>query len=340
MGISHSRARSRWFAAGLLALASVAPCAVAADDQPLFQSKPLTDPHTSPFTRQIEGPAVDAEGNLYVVNFKAQNTDGKGTVGRLAKNGTKFELFAMLPKDPNSHKQSIGNGIRFDRDGRMYIADFENHNVFVIEPGERTPKPYFHSDNFHQPNDLAIAADGTLYASDPLFNTLHKSQIWRITRGADGKGHGTVMVNDRPKPGIINGIDLSPDGTQLYVSESDTQMVWVSRIDGNNLRDSRMLVQFKQNPVPNPKPELDGLRVDLDGKVFVARPNAGSIAIIKPDGTLLPEVKTVGTIPSNLTFGESDGRTVFVTQVDGGLVESFRTDRPGREPCLQNPGMC
>ena len=51
----------------------------------------------------------------------------------------------------------------------MYIADFKKHNVWVIERGETTPRVYFHSDRFHQPNDLAIAADGTLYASDPRF---------------------------------------------------------------------------------------------------------------------------------------------------------------------------
>jgi hypothetical protein len=35
-----------------------------------------------------------------------------------------------------------------------------------------------------------MAADGTLYASDPKFSA-QTGQIWRITRGADGK---TVFV--------------------------------------------------------------------------------------------------------------------------------------------------
>jgi len=35
-----------------------------------------------------------------------------------------------------------------------------------------------------------------------------------------------------------------------------------------------------------------------------------------------------------LTFGGRDGRSVFVTQVDGGFIEVFKTDVPGREPCL------
>jgi signal peptidase len=35
-----------------------------------------------------------------------------------------------------------------------------------------------------------------------------------------------------------------------------------------------------------------------------------------------------------LTFGGRDGRSVFVTQVDGGFIEAFKTDVPGREPCF------
>jgi DNA-binding beta-propeller fold protein YncE len=123
-------------------------------EQALFESRRLTEPGEYP--DGIEGPAVDAAGNLYVVNFRE-----KGTIGRVRPGASTSELFARLPTG------SIGNGTRFDREGRMYVADFKKHNVFVFESGQSEPRVYFHSDQFHQPNDLAIAADGTLYASDP-----------------------------------------------------------------------------------------------------------------------------------------------------------------------------
>ena len=56
--------------------------------------------------------------------------------------------------------------IRFGRDRRMYVADYKGHNIFVLAPGA-APRVYFHSDKFNQPNDMALARDGTLYASDP-----------------------------------------------------------------------------------------------------------------------------------------------------------------------------
>src|SRR3954447_24775743 len=147
--------------------AIVATDSRAGAESALFQSRQLTP--TGEYTSGIEGPAVDLAGNLYVVNFREPGTIGKVEVG-----GTRSQLFARLPTG------SIGNGIRFDGEGRMYVADFKKHNIFVFEAGETTPKLYFSSDRFNQPNDLAIAEDGTLYASDPHFpNT---GQIWRIRR--------------------------------------------------------------------------------------------------------------------------------------------------------------
>jgi signal peptidase len=290
-----------------------------AAEETLFVSKRITP--LGEYTSGIEGPTVDASGNLYVVNFGQS-----GTIGKLAAGAAQSQLFTSLPTG------SIGNGIRFDRQGRMYVADYKKHNVWVIEPGETTPKIYFHSDRFNQPNDLAIAADGTLYASDPRFASPAGGQIWRITRGADGKGQGEVMSSPR-RLGVTNGLDLSPDGETLYVSESNSRQVWAYRLDGNKLRDPRLVKGF-------PDFEVDGLRTDIDGRIYLARLLAGKIAIIGADGSLQREVAMNGKQPTNLTFGGPDGRTVFVTQKEGRFIEAFRVDRPGREPCLQVPGMC
>ena len=91
-----------------------------ASEDALFASKRITP--EGEYTAGIEGPAVDASGNLYVVNFQQ-----RGNIGKVAAGASQSELFTSLPAD------SIGNGIRFDRQGRMYIADFKKHNIWVIE---------------------------------------------------------------------------------------------------------------------------------------------------------------------------------------------------------------
>ena len=73
------------------------------------------------FTKGIEGPAVDKEGNLYAVNFEVEGTM------RIVDMDGKASLFATLPEG------STGNGIRFDQAGYMYVADYTGHNVLQIK---------------------------------------------------------------------------------------------------------------------------------------------------------------------------------------------------------------
>lgn len=286
----------------------------ASAQQNQFESAQLTP--AGEYSRGIEGPATDAAGDLFVVNLGRS-----GTIGRVKAGAARSELFATLPAG------SIGNGIRFDKQGRMYIADFKKHNVLVIEPGQTQAKVYFHSDRFNQPNDLAIASDGTLYASDPRFP--NAGRIWRILRNADGTGRGEILASERAMS-ATNGIDLSPDETTLYVSEPTTRQVWAYRLDGAKLVAPRLIKTFDAF-------ELDGLRTDRTGRIFVARPLAGKVAILAsdkpPETALLREVTLRGKEPTNLTFGGADGRTVYVTQRDGRFIEQFRSDQPGREPC-------
>jgi sugar lactone lactonase YvrE len=296
-----------WLFCGL-ALAGMKVSSTTAQDA-LFQSRPITPP--GEYTFGIEGPAVDARGNLYVVNF------GKpGTIGKVAAGALQSELFGVLPEG------SVGNAIRFDRQGRMFVADYKKHNIFLVSSDGKDIKTYFHSDDFNQPNDLTVAADGTIYASDPHWKQ-HDGQIWRISKSAGGEAIGEKMTAER-RMSTTNGIDLSPDGKTLYVGESDTREIWAYRIDGARLLSPRLVKRF-------PDFDIDGLRTDTDGNLFVARILKGTIAELSPQGTLRREIRLTAPEPTNLAFGGTDGKTIFVTQRTGGFVESFRTDHPGRE---------
>ncbi|UCD60207.1 MAG: SMP-30/gluconolactonase/LRE family protein, partial [Flavobacteriaceae bacterium] len=80
------------------------------------------------FTAGIEGPAVNADGELFAVNFERE-----GTIGRVNKAG-EAEVFISLPEG------SIGNGIRFDLDGNMFVADYLGHTIYRIKKGSKTPE--------------------------------------------------------------------------------------------------------------------------------------------------------------------------------------------------------
>jgi sugar lactone lactonase YvrE len=80
--------------------------------------------------------------------------------------------------------------------------------------------------------------------------------------------------------------------------------------------------------------DIDGLRTDTSGDLYVARILKGTIAVLAPAGKLRREIQLKAKEPTNLAFGGDDGKTVFVTQRQGGFIESFRADRPGREYCI------
>ena len=189
-----------------LAVAATVASSAIAQEAP-FQSRQLTP--AGEYTFGIEGPAVDGQGNLYVVNF------GKpGTIGKLAAGASQSELFAVLPEG------SIGNAIRFDAEGRMFVADYRKHNIFAVSPDGKQVDTYFHSDDFNQPNDITIAADGTIYASDPNWKG-HVGQVWRVAKSADG----TVFA--LPESSIRAGINL------LTISFTDIR---TTRVDPNSTK--------------------------------------------------------------------------------------------------------
>jgi sugar lactone lactonase YvrE len=270
-------------------------------DEKLYLATPLTA--TNSFTAGIEGPACDRAGNIFAVNFAQQQTIGRTT------SAGQWEVFVTLPND------SVGNGIRFDRAGRMYVADYVGHNVLRIDPGTRAVEVLAHEPMMNQPNDLAIAPNGTLYASDPNWGA-KTGQLWRI----DPDGTTTRLAVDM---GTTNGVEVSPDGKRLYVNESVQRNVWVFDIqpDGG-VANKRLLRQF-------PDHGFDGMRCDADGNLYITRYGKGTVAVLSPEGEVLREINVLGARPSNLCFGGPDGRTVYVTEVEHRRLVQFRVETPG-----------
>jgi len=266
-----------------------------------YIARPLTSP--GEFTPGIEGPACGRDGSIYAVNFTEQ-----GTIGRISPSG-KGEVFLKLPAD------SVGNGIRFDRAGNMYIADYVNHQVFKVDAGTSKPVVFASNSMMNQPNDLAISFGGTLYASDPNWPA-KTGQLWKIT--VDGR---TARLAE--KMGTTNGIEVSPDGRTLYVNESAQRKIWSFVIDSDgNISAKKLFKSFEDHG-------FDGMRCDVDGNLYVTRYGKGTVVKLSPSGKVLAEIDVLGKKPSNICFGGPDGRTAYVTEVEHTRIVSFRVERPG-----------
>jgi gluconolactonase len=252
------------------------------------------------FTDGIEGPACDSYGNLYAVNFKKN-----GTIGMVTPEG-RVEIYIELPSP------SIGNGIRFDGAGYMYIADYVGHNIFKVDPVTKRLTIHAHDSDMNQPNDITICADGTIFASDPNWEA-GTGRIYRITKAGE-----VQLIEDNM--GTTNGIEVSPDGGRLYVNESLQRRIWVYDLDCNTLpRNKRLFYEFSDFC-------LDGMRFDKKGRLFVARYSKGCIAVLSEAAELIREVELIGKCCTNLTFGGERGEICYVTVSDNGNIEKFFID--------------
>ena len=271
-------------------------------NEELFVSQEFTP--VNGFTSGIEGPACDAAGNLYAVNYERQHT-----IGKVTPDGT-ASVFVELPTG------SIGNGIRFNSEGFMFIADYTNHNVLKVDMDTWNITVHAHKATMNQPNDIAISANDILYASDPNWGA-STGQIWRV----DTDGEVTLLEADM---GTTNGIEVSPDEKLLYVNESAQRNIWAYDLSAEGeISNKRLLIQF-------PDFGMDGMRCDIEGNLYVTRHGKGTVAKLSPAGEVLLEVQLTGKLCSNIAFGGPDGRTCYVTMADRGNVEVFRADLPGR----------
>jgi len=274
----------------------------------LYVSRIFTPPLG--WTEGIEGPAVDAAGNLYAVNFAQQHT-----IGRVTPEGEE-SVFVELPEG------STGNGIRFTSQGVMLVADYTGHNVLAVDMPTRAVSVYAHEPRMNQPNDIAITARDVVFASDPNWKA-STGNMWRV--GTDRK---VTLIESGM--GTTNGIEVSPDERTLYVNESAQLNVWAYDLSQDAWpSNKRLLIHFGDFG-------LDGMRCDVDGNLYITRWSKGVIAKVSPKGKVLLEVALRGKNCTNIAFGGADGRTAYVTVADPDCrnIETFRVERPGREWAL------
>lgn len=246
------------------------------------------------FTAGVEGPATDYEGNIYAVNFEEQ-----GTIGKVTPSG-EGSVFVKLPNG------SIGNGIRFGKKHQMFVADYVNHNVLEIDLRNKNIEVFAHEPTANQPNDIAIAPNGTLYASDPNWSD-NTGKIWKVT-----KENGFELMEDNM--GTANGIEVSPDGKKLYVNESVQRKIWVYDILNNGF------VENKQEFISFDDFGMDGMRFDGSGNLYVCRYGKGTVVVLSSSGKLVREIELIGKNPSNITFS-NDFKKCYITMADRGNIE-------------------
>jgi D-xylonolactonase len=168
-------------------------------------------------------------------------------------------------------------------------------------------------------NDLTTDAEGRLYVGSIAF---------AIFKGEEAKP-GNLYVIDRDgrvrqiSDGILltNGLGFSPDGRLLYHCDARRELVRVY-----DVRDDGSVGHWRAFAAMGPGSVPDGLKVAIDGSVWVADAHGGRVAVFGSDGRHRRDVPVPRPMVTSVCFGGDDLRDLYiVTGSRGGPSERCGT---------------
>ncbi|MGB9067869.1 MAG: SMP-30/gluconolactonase/LRE family protein [Candidatus Acidiferrales bacterium] len=232
--------------------------------------------------------------------------------------------------NPRDNKVSVfqertgSDGITLDRQGRIVYCAHGDHQIVRLEKdgGRTTLAREYQGRPLESPNDLVYKSDGSLYFTD---TGSHNPGVY-LLKGTELQ----MLINDMPKP---NGLAFSPDEHYLYINDSARRTI--TRFDmqpDDTIHNGQLVVDMNagHEPCKFPCPDgyPDGMKVDKKGNIYSTGP--GGIWIMSPDGTHLGTIQITPDRPSNLGFGDSDGKTIYITCRPGLYKVRFKI--PGIRP--------
>ncbi|WP_193088798.1 SMP-30/gluconolactonase/LRE family protein [Advenella sp. FME57] len=257
----------------------------------------------------LEGPSFDRSGNLWCVDLahsRILRVDPKG----------EFEVVLQYDGEPN--------GLKIHRDGRIFVAD-HLHGLMILEPDAGTIKPYLQHvmrEGLKGLNDLFFASNGDLYFTDQGESALNNptGRVFRLR--ADGKSVELLM--DRLAG--PNGLVMNKAENVLYVAITHDNAVYALRIepDGSMKKASRYIQLSGSTAGP------DGLAIDEAGNLAVVHAQAGTVWLFSPLGEPLYRIRScAGLRTTNVAFGGEDGRTLYITEAEQGVILCAQLPHPG-----------
>nr|MDQ3014007.1 SMP-30/gluconolactonase/LRE family protein [Acidobacteriota bacterium] len=233
---------------------------------------PITPAHTGfQFT---EGPAVDAQGNVYFTDVQRN---------RIHKIDTAGQLTTFL-----ENTQGM-NGLMFDPHGRLIGCQSTAGRIVAIDIIAKAIEPIatgFEGVRFNSPNDLVIDRQGNIYFTDRNGNAVYFIAT-----------DGTVrrIITNLTLP---NGILLSLDEKTLYLLYGSPNLVTYPLSAPGQLGAPQMFALQGNGGG-------DGMTIDTQGNLYITRPGINAIQVLTPAG------QSLGTIPfaeapANCVFGGAD----------------------------------
>jgi len=239
-----------------------------------------------------EGPAVDAEGNVF---FTDQPND------RICKWSTDGKLSDFLQPSGRS------NGLYFDKRGNLLACADMDNELWSIDTGGKATilvKDY-KGKLLNGPNDLWEDLKGGIYFTDPLY----KRPYWSRNPAMQQDGQHVYYLSPDRKTLIRvtedlvqpNGIIGTPDGKLLYVADIGDRKTYVYNIEADGALSGKKLFCSMGS---------DGMTIDNEGNIYLT---GRGVTVFNPAGEKIEQIPIAAGWTANVTFGGADRHTLFIT---------------------------
>jgi gluconolactonase len=232
-----------------------------------------------------EGPAADAQGNVYFSDIPA------GVIYKWTPDGN-VKIFLDGLDNPNGLAYT-SEGLLIACEGgagRLISIDSQAHITVLADKYNQT--------RFNEPNDLWIDPQGGIYFTDPTYQSPLVQDGEHVYYLTPDQGQVIRVINDMIRP---NGIVGTPDGQTLYVIDQGAGLTFVYGINADGSLSNQQLFASVGS---------DGMTLDTQGNLYLTTPN--QVQVFDAAGNHLRDIPTREN-PTNVTFGGTDHRTLFIT---------------------------
>lgn len=236
-----------------------------------------------------EGPAVDADGNVYFSDIP----NSKIWIWTTADS---LKLFRE-----NSNES---NGLYFDKNQNLLACEGQKGRItstssdgnYKVLANQYDGKP------FNKTNDLWPDNKGGVYFTDPQYGGDMENlaqggmHVYYIT--FDGK---VIRVcDDLTRP---NGVIGTPDGKTLYVTDRGAGKTYQYEIQNDSSLSNKTLFIDEGS---------DGMTIDQEGNIYITTKDKSQVDVFSKSGDLIKTID-IPESPTNLCFGGKDRNQLYIT---------------------------
>lgn len=278
--------------------------------------------------RVPEGPVVLPDGSWLVVEMGSD----RGCVTHISQDGRTKRIIARTGRP---------NGLAVDRQGFIWVAESRTPSLLrlTIEGRVEALAAQCDGEPFLFPNDLCFGPDGALYMTDSgiLYEDFAGGGQIRpdyMDARIDGRVYRVDVTGvdvRKLDSGIrfANGIAFGPD-RNLYVSETLTGAIYRYRWRDGEIMGGREVFGNVLKPAgPEGYKGPDGMAFGADGSLYVTVFGQGDVTVLGRDGSLVERMRTSGRKPTNVAFGPSGEKRIYVTEIEFGRMEAFEVPTGG-----------